>query len=606
MKRKFAIAPLALALALLAGCAAAATANTSAPNAVPAMTAAQKPLAVTQSTAELVVKLTDTAQIRVVETEGGTLSFTGSAERYKYTVSGPASGVTTVEIQAKNDSGMRKDTLTVPQGAYGVIRVEASGAAVSLTPKAAHYALSAEDCAVAVTISSAYTGRLTTDVTGCAVSVTLGGPPPKITLSLSTKDCAISAPQEWKVTPGTFALTRGTGGATLNLTCRDSAVNLRETNLDFTSRYEGTSACAYISSREDMLLADGEDTWLTGGDDRFIIAGGVFNGKTLEQVKAAHTPNTITEIKTLPAAGITTLCVNTNLCAVVLEPAQSGAFELAYQGVDKPGEISVTTEIKDGVLTVTAEGTGNMARYLSTAPDVRVNCVRVGVPAGVLTSLQLDCGAGMITSNGLPLPAVTGVAAQGAILLCADAVPLPVTMGSGNGSITVEAERVSAPVTLSAENGSVEVDAGTTTGKLTLAAANGHVDVKADTLGDADLTAKNGSVSATVGTVAGNASFTALNGSVETTFDAIAGSAVCSVANGTLEAALTRRPTDLTFHITGGWSAQMRDDDWGHGDSHPTGLPVGWYDGLALGNGKPSLTLGAAVNGDLSFTVPEK
>ncbi len=287
----------------------------------------------------------------------------------------------------------------------------------------------------------------------------------------------------------------------------------------------------------------------------------------LQTARDAAAPNTVSDLKTVPAGGITALRLRARLVGVALEPSASGQFELSYVGFSDTAPFPVTTEVRDGALSIQIEGADGQFYYVNTSADDRCNTLRVGVPAGILSALSLDCSTACVLVDGLDLP-VQCDTGNAMVLVHDETRTQPLTMSCTNGSLGLSAGTVSGDVTLTATNGMVSLLAETVTGDLTLTAANGSVKAEADALTTARLRAENGSVQAAVGTVA----------------DAV----YAGVSNGDLTFHLTRVPTDLTFHAQG----------WHLLDS----LPDGWTDGRVFGPGGPELTL-ECVNGDADFTV---
>lgn len=587
---------LLLVLALLTGCSTSATPQGSAKAPAPV------PVALSTSVQNtLTVILTNcNNSIAIKETEGAALAFSGAADRYTYSVSGPVDGLTTVHITQIKDVDLNGATLTVPLGAYNTITVQGKNYASSLRPQKANYEITGEDCAASATISSTYEGSFSMDMKDSSMSVTLNVLK-NLSLTLDAKNCAISTPKEWSYKQDKlFSLSRGTGGAVLNLRLSDCAVSFEETNTDFTSRYEERSTNMSMSMNGNLEMVLGN----TLGSGSYG-----YGNRNMEQWRVSAKANTIADISTIPVTGITALQVNANLCGLVLEPSESSSFELAFQGVEDSKSIQVIAETRDGLLTVTAEGTERDGLYINASPDYRVNCIRLLVPEGILRALAVDCGTGIIATDGLTLPPVTGGTLRGLVSLTAGTISSPVTMGSSSGCVSVTADTVSAPITLNTKNGSGEIKAETVTADVALTAKNGSVEADVGTsTGKLSLTAANGSVEAKVDSVK-DAVFQAKNGSVEVALGTITGDTSCTVTNGNLEVELTRKPTDLTFHLNGGWKANQWNswkEEWYEKEEKPTGLPSGWYDGLVLGSGKPTLTLSASSNGDLSLTLPSK
>lgn len=593
-----------LSLALLSGCSTTAVPPPTAPVQAAAQPAAVPVALAATAQSKLVVRLTDcNDSIAVTEAEGGKLSFSGNSKAYSYAVSGPVNGVTTVSITQRKDA--HTGTLTVPMGVYSAIRVELKGSAAALRPVAANYEVDGKDSALSILVPHDYAGKLSGQLSDTSLSFSVSGQMKNFSLSFGVDDCALSVPDAWNYKQGSrLVFSRGTGGAKLELSLKNCAVSVEERTLGYDSRYEGTRSAASMSTSSsdlEMLFGDG---WDSG-----------WSGSEFSKWRTASKPNTLTAISTIPAKGITGLRVNANLCALVLERSTSGKFELAYQGVEDVRTISVTTAVKDGLLTVTAEGTLEEYLYLSAAPNRRVNCVRLLVPEAVLKTLTVDCGEGIIVSNGLALPTVSGGAIRGIVSLKTGTVSAPITLSTGNGDLTVKADTISAAIAMETSNGGAEVEAGTVSGGVTLTTKNGDVELDAGTsTGKLILTARNGCVDADVKNVK-DAEFRATNGDVDVTLGTVTGNTTCAVTNGTLEVELTKRPANLTFHIGGGWEENRwdgdwdddwdDDKDWDERDSHSDSLPSGWYDGLVLGNGKPTLTLSAASNGDLTFKAPK-
>lgn len=577
MKRT--LCSLMLVLALLTGCSTAAAPKASAktqPSPVPAPVT----LAATEEN-KLVIVLTDcNNSITIRESDGAAVAFSGAADSYQYTVSGPVDGVTTVRITQTKDVDFNGATLTVPLDFYSAIAVQGKNYASSLRPQKANYEITGEDCAASAVISSAYSGSFFMDMKDSSISVTLNAPK-NLALTLDAKNCAISTPKEWNYKQDkVFSMSRGTDGAALNFRLRDCAVSFEETTTDLISRYEDqpTNMSMSMNSNLEMVLGDSLGSGSYG-----------YGNRDMEQWRASAKANTVADISTIPSIGITELQINANLCGLVLEPSKSNSFELSLQGVEDIKIIQVTTKTKNGVLTVTAEGIEKDGLYINASPDYRVNCVRLLVPEGVLQTLSVDCGTGIIATDGLALPSVTGGALRGMVALTANNIASPVTMSSRSGCLRVTADTVSAPITLDTNNGSVEVFVGTATGKLSLTATNGSVESTVGEVKDASFTAKNGSVDVSLGLITGNTS--------------------CTVTNGAIEVELTKKPADLSFRLDGDWKENQWDDwkdAWYDKEPRPTGLPDGWYDGMVLGSGRPTLTLSASSNGDLSLTLPTK
>ena len=346
------------------------------------------------------------------------------------------------------------------------------------------------------------------------------------------------------------------------------------------SRYSGMETGA-----SSIRTEDGEALFARPGSD----GGFWYNGNVrepMERLKDEAAANAVTHAGTLDAADVTALQVNASLCGVAVEPSQSGDFELSTVGLSNGLTIAVETERNGGTLTLTCTGTVPEAVYVNTGAAFRVNTVRLGVPAGVLKEIGVDCGSGSILVDGLDVP-VTGVETSGLIRVTGEKRIAPVELHCANGCVAVQAEEIGGDVTMSAENGSVWLSGGAVTGAVNLTAQNGSVYARADRLENADLRAINGMVEAQVGVVGERAH--------------------AEVKNGMLTFQLTREPEDLTFRLSGGWrqnsaSGHWEDDDWVE-EGEAGGLPAGWYDGYTVGTGRPVLELSAASNGMLDLKV---
>ena len=287
----------------------------------------------------------------------------------------------------------------------------------------------------------------------------------------------------------------------------------------------------------------------------------------LSAARDAAVPNVTADLESFPAQGVTGLSVRARLAGVALEPSKSGQFELSYVGVADPARFPVTAQVEDGLLSVAMEGQDGEFYYVNTSPNTRCNTLRIGVPAGVLTELTLDCSTACVLVDGLDLE-VDCATTNAAVMVRDQARTRPLTMSCTNGSLGLSGGAVTGAVDLSATNGSVLLDVDSAGGKVSLTATNGSVKAEAGTLADAYLRAENGSVKASVGTVGERV--------------------YAGVSNGKLVFHLTQAPRDLTFHGTG-WSLLKS-------------LPHGWYDGCVFGAGGPVLELEGS-NGDVDFEV---
>lgn len=519
----------------------------------------------------LTVEIYGGSLLTVRESGAERVSFDGRAENFSVVYGTAPDGSDTVTIrQTKKDDGAdhAQGALEIPKNAYRTVAVELHDTGTGVYVGAANYRVEADESACSVNIPTGYAGQVSFTARESACSVGFSGPMENAALTVKTEDCAFSIPDGWSVADKeNFTLVRGEGTAKISVNLRDCAASIEEGLVDLNSRYQGlpgNMALAVSSTGEAVLGSDDvENRRIFGGD------GPSGWKQELEQWRANCTPNTVTPIRDIPAQGINALRVNAQLCGVAVEPSKSGSFELSYVGVEKPEDIKVETQVEDGLLTLTCERQDGAFIYVNPGAEFRVNTVRLGVPAGVLERLQVDCGTASVLIAGPDAP-VAGYTPSGMIRVTGDKLAHPVTMESKNGSVAVQGGEVGADVTLHAANGSVVLKANDAAGLCDLSAENGSVNVEAGTLRRARLRAENGSVNAEVGTVGE---------------DVYAG-----VSNGSLKFTLTRQPGDLTFKLDG-------DSSWGRFT-----LPKGWEDGHTVGGGKALLTL-ACESGTLNFQI---
>lgn len=519
----------------------------------------------------LTVEIYGGSLLTVRESGAERVSFDGRAEDFSVVYGTAPDGSDTVTIrQTKKDDGAdyAQGALEIPKNAYRTVAVELHDTGTGVYVGAANYRVEADESACSVNIPTGYAGQVSFTARESACSVGFSGPMENAALTVKTEDCAFSIPDGWSVADKeNFTLVRGEGTAKIGVNLRDCAASIEEGLVDLNSRYQGlpgNMALAVSSTGEAVLGSDDvENRRIFGGD------GPSGWKQELEQWRASCTPNTVTPIRDIPAQGINALRVNAQLCGVAVEPSKSGSFELSYVGVEKPEDIKVETQVEDGLLTLTCERQDGAFIYVNPGAEFRVNTVRLGVPAGVLERLQVDCGTASVLIAGPDAP-VAGYTPSGMIRVTGDKLAHPVTMESKNGSVAVQGGEVGADVTLHAANGSVVLKANDAAGLCDLSAENGSVNVEAGTLRRARLRAENGSVNAEVGTVGE---------------DVYAG-----VSNGSLKFTLTRQPGDLTFKLDG-------DSSWGRFT-----LPKGWEDGHTVGGGKALLTL-ACESGTLNFQI---
>lgn len=101
------------------------------------------------------------------------------------------------------------------------------------------------------------------------------------------------------------------------------------------------------------------------------------------------------------------LAVNAALCGVVIEPSDTGSFELDTVGASGP--ISAKLTLSGGTLTLTARGSTGL-RYLCTREDARVNTVLLRVPAQRYFSLTLSARDALVHAYGEAVGSVGGSA----------------------------------------------------------------------------------------------------------------------------------------------------------------------------------------------------
>lgn len=510
----------------------------------------------------LTITLEDCSGITILETDTQSVAFSGDSGKFTTDLNGDA---VTVRQLDGNDVWDGAELLEIPAGRYSAVRLELNDSGVTVRPGKADYTIAARKAALSLQLGQRYNGTVSVDAEDSAFTVSfVGGEPESLRLAADTTDCAVSVPDDWGWNRNAdgFRHTWGAGAGHLTVTARDCSMAF-QVDMAAESRYSDKPALStmiHAPSGELAFRSDGGYYKSSGGGDDPWSA-----------LRSASTPNTVTAIQTIPNQKISILQVNADLCGVAVEPCKSESFELSYIGVKDTGDIIVEAEVKDGVLTVTCTGATPTEGYVSTSPDFRVNTVLVGVPAGALDEIRLDCGVGSLLVNGLDVP-VDGVGNSGLIRVTGNEITSAVELRSGSGALSVQGTTVSAPVTMNAKNGSVELAADIVTGQAELSAQNGSVDVQADRLDFARLESRNGMITADVGIVGKNV--------------------FAGVENGMLEFHLTQKPQNLTFRLSGGW-----DGRWG------PGLPKGWRDGYTVGTGKPVLELSAASNGILAFTA---
>lgn len=310
------------------------------------------------------------------------------------------------------------------------------------------------------------------------------------------------------------------------------------------------SSYAVALDGEQMLF--GPADWRLEGNPFAAAASKYASGETVH-------------LQTLPADGVSRLAVNAALCGVVIEPSDTGSFELDTVGASGP--ISARLTLSGGTLTLTARGSTGL-RYLCTHEDARVNTVLLRVPAQRYFSLTLSARDALVHAYGEAVGSVGGSADGGMLYVTAEKLSARCTMTCTNGDIVIEADEITGKQDVQTDNGDIAVIAGKVGGELYFRSENGDIAVRAETLGRATITTQNGDLLLDVKELTRDAYLKDLNGDVRVNF--------------------RKEPQDLDFVFSGGNFDEIR-------------LPRGWDGGVTLGSGEPKFTL-RTENGEVRVT----
>ncbi|WP_308754663.1 DUF4097 family beta strand repeat-containing protein [uncultured Anaerotruncus sp.] len=310
------------------------------------------------------------------------------------------------------------------------------------------------------------------------------------------------------------------------------------------------SSYAVALDGEQMLF--GPADWRLEGDPFAAAAAKYASGGTVH-------------LQTIPADGVNRLAVSAALCGVVIEPSDTGSFELDTVGASGP--ISARLTLSGGTLTLTARGSTGL-RYLCTREDARVNTVLLRVPAQRYFSLTLSAHDALVHAFGDAVGSVGGSADGGLLYVTAEKLSARCTMTCTNGDVVLEADEITGKQDVQTDNGDISVRAGKVGGELYFRSENGDISVSADTLGRATVTTRNGDLLLDVKELSRDAYLKDLNGDVRVNF--------------------RKEPQDLDFVFSGGNFDEMK-------------LPRGWEGGVTLGSGEPKFTL-RAENGAVRVT----
>lgn len=308
------------------------------------------------------------------------------------------------------------------------------------------------------------------------------------------------------------------------------------------------------------LSIDGDGLRMTIGENWFHDS----SGKTPYEKAEAETnyiPNTVVNIRTIPAENIEQISIDGKYIGIVLEPSDTGAFELDLVGVHNPDGVRTDASVQDGVLTLKAEADPRIG-YINASEDRMINIVRLRVPIQAYSAIHVDGETAVIRMKDLGAP-VSGTIDRGVLTVKDILIKSNCTLTTQNGNIMIQGDEISGSVNLQASNGSVGVKGKTVLGEVTLETANGSAHVTAQTLGKTNVVTKNGSVKVAAELLTKDVSVSSKNGSVFVN--------------------LYEEPENLTLAFSTASNGSRV-------------LPDGWTDDKILGNGSPKLTM-SCTNG---------
>ena len=136
--------------------------------------------------------------------------------------------------------------------------------------------------------------------------------------------------------------------------------------------------------------------------------------------------------------------------------------------------------VADGVLTVTYVTDKGWTDYIGSKPDAQYRRIRIEIPAGLLTDLDVSTTNEKISLNG--------VSASGSI-----------TLSSNGGDLDLETVAAGENLNLTAKNGSISLQGVSASGTMALNSDGGDLNLDAVDAGEGlNLTAKNGNISGSV------------------------------------------------------------------------------------------------------------
>lgn len=311
---------------------------------------------------------------------------------------------------------------------------------------------------------------------------------------------------------------------------------------------------------------DAEGLKMVIGENWFQDYKGVSPYERAEE-KAKYTPNTVVTIRTIPADDIRQIDIYGQSIGIVLEPSDTGAFELDLVGIHDPTEIKTDISVKDGVLLLKAEGKSSID-YINASEDKQINIVRLRVPSQTYSGIHVEGKTAIVRMKDFG-PPISGAVDLGVLTVKDTVIKSDCTLTTKNGNIMIQGDEITGAMKLKASNGSVGVKGKTVLGELMLETANGSVEVTAETLGKAELVTQNGRVSMTAGLLTG---------------DVTAGT-----KNGSVVVKLNKEPENLTLAFSTSVNGRHI-------------LPAGWTDDKILGNGSPKLAM-SCINGSAELRI---
>lgn len=310
-----------------------------------------------------------------------------------------------------------------------------------------------------------------------------------------------------------------------------------------------------------------------------MLVGEVYWGngdvkETAKRYKAKCKLNKAELLKQITPENINQLAVKVDCFGAAIEPINGNKIVISYIGAADKTKVKVNTSQEKQKLTVSIKGNSRHTFYINPSENERANTIKIGIPKKLFGKITInsETGSTWVSQTGAR---INGSSVSGTIIVKEETASKKITMETINGTVFVEGKQIKNDVSLKCVNGTARLEAGTVTGTVEMKTTNGEVELKAGTLSEAHLEASNGEVTAKA--------------------DRLTGDTTAQVSNGSLKFHLTKEPKDLTLAVFGAGSKNKMPYSWK--------LPAGWKNGSAVGNGKPVLTLKAAVNGDLNFKI---